>query len=102
MITHLNSENFAKETAKGLVVVDFFAEWCGPCKSFAPIFEAASKEYKGVKFGKLNLDESPSVADKHGVRSIPTIIFFKNGKELERSIGFMSGDELKAKVDALK
>lgn len=102
MTVHLNSENFEKEISKGFVVVDFFAEWCGPCKSFAPIFEEVSKEYKGIKFCKLNVDSSPSISDKFGVRSIPTVIFFKDGKEVERSIGFMSKEELKAKIDALK
>lgn len=84
-------QNFKKEVLKSemAVLVDFWAPWCGPCQMAGPIIEDLAKEYEGkIKVGKLNVDESPQTAAKYGVMSIPTMILFKEGKEVGRKIGF--------------
>ncbi len=96
----LNKSNFVKETEKGVVVVDFSASWCGPCKMMIPIFEEVSKEMKDVKFTKVDVDDNPDIAQKFGVMGIPTFIVFKNGKEVDRSTGAVPKSSLKAKLEA--
>lgn len=89
--------NFNKEVLNNedLTIVDFWAPWCGPCKMFGPIFENISKVKSGVKFCKLNVDEDQEDISKElGVMSIPTIILFKDGKEIKRNIGFMDEETL--------
>ena len=77
------------------VVVDFWAEWCPPCRALAPTFEALAESYGGaVKFVKLNIDESQSVPQRYGIRSIPTLILFQGGREVERIVGAASRDAL--------
>lgn len=98
-------ENFEQEviSAKSLVLVDFYADWCGPCKMMAPIIEALAKEYQGrVKIGKLNVDESPQMSAKYSVMSIPTFLFFKEGDVVEQIQGVVSQKELQQKLDVLK
>lgn len=90
-------KNFNEEVInnKGLTIVDFWAPWCGPCKMFGPIFEKAKEKYSDIKFCKLNVDEDiNNVSKDFGVMSIPTIIAFKDGKEVKRNIGFMSSVDL--------
>lgn len=87
-------DNLIKDKA----VVDFFATWCGPCKMFSPVFEDVSSE-TDINFIKINVDEYPDIARKYGVMTIPTVILFKDGKEVKRNIGFMSKEEL---IDFLK
>ncbi|MFH1533570.1 MAG: thioredoxin [Nitrospirota bacterium] len=97
-------DNFGEEVLKSdvPVLVDFFAEWCGPCKMLGPIVEELTGEYEGkVKIGKLDVDASPTVAGKYGVQSIPTLIFFKGGEAVDKLMGFQSKEALKAKLDAL-
>ncbi len=92
MIT-FTDQNFEKEVLKSEtpVLADFWAPWCGPCQMVGPIVEELAKEYEGkVKIGKLNVDENPQVAVKYNVMSIPTVIFFKEGKEVARQIGLES------------
>ncbi|KAI5957328.1 TRX1 [Candida jiufengensis] len=71
----------------GLVVVDFFAEWCGPCKMIAPLLEKFAKEYSNVKFLKVDVDNSSDIAQKYEISSMPTLIFFKNGEQVQKVIG---------------
>lgn len=88
------------EEGKGVVVVDFFATWCGPCQQQAPIIEELAKEYEGkAKVGKLDVDQSMDIAQKYAIMSIPTIIIFKGGNPAERLNGFQSKETLKAKID---
>lgn len=85
----------------GLKVVDFWAEWCGPCKAIAPIIEDLSKEYEGkATVGKLNVDENPEVSFKYGIRSIPTILFIKNGEVVEKHVGAASRQVIASKIEA--
>ncbi len=96
--------NFQEEVlkAKGVVMVDFFAPWCGPCKMMAPSVDRLASEYEGkVKIGKLDVDENGEVSMKYEIQSIPTIIFFKNGEMVDKLIGFQSYEALKQKIDAL-
>lgn len=96
----LNKSNFEKETSKGVVVVDYWAEWCVPCKMMGPVFEELSKEMKDVKFTKVDVDENPDIAQKFGVMGIPTFIVFKNGKEVDRSTGALPKSALKTKINS--
>lgn len=92
-------QNFQQEVEqnKGLVLVDFFAEWCGPCRVMGPIIEELAGEFKDkpwLKIGKLNIDENTAIAEKYGVMSIPTLILFKDGKKVEQLIGLQNKDLL--------
>lgn len=99
MAFHFTDQNFKIETAKGSSVVDFTATWCGPCKMMAPIFEEVAKQMEGkVKMGKLDVDESPETPASFGIQGVPTIIFFKDGKEVDRLVGFQSKDALTGKL----
>lgn len=100
----LADDNFEAEVIKSEtpVLVDFFAEWCGPCKMLAPIIEELTSEYEGkVKIVKLNVDETQETASKYQVMSIPTLIFFKGGEVVEKLVGFQSKEVLKDKLDAI-
>ena len=91
------NNNFKDEVINnnGLTVVDFWAPWCGPCKMFGPIFENVCNIKHGIKFCKLNVDEdSENISKEYGVMSIPTIILFKDGKEMARISGIVSEDEM--------
>ena len=97
--------NFNQEAleAKELVVVDFYADWCGPCKMMAPIIEQLAEEYSGsVKIGKLNVDENPATAQKFRVMSIPTILFIKNGNVVDTIVGAVSKNLIEGKITANK
>ena len=86
----------------GVAVVDFWAEWCGPCRLVGPIIDELSKEYEGkVTIGKLNVDHNPQVSMQFGVRSIPTILFIKEGQIVEKHVGTATKATLKQKIDAL-
>jgi len=97
----LNDANFEEIVKKhDLVIVDFWAPWCGPCLVVSPIIEELAKEYAGkVVFGKLNVDENPKTASKFGVFSIPTIVFLRKGEEIDRIIGAVPKDYIKAKIE---
>ena len=96
----LDKSNFDKEIKSDkLVVVDFWASWCGPCKAMSPILEDLSKEMKNVVFAKVNVDENTDLPSKLGIMSIPTFVVFKDGKEVERIIGSNSKVVMKAKIE---
>ena len=88
---HFTKDGLDKALAqKGLLMVDFWADWCGPCKMLAPLIESLDKEYEGrVTVGKVNVDDEQELAIRYGVMSIPTVIFFKDGKEIDRKVGVM-------------
>jgi thioredoxin 1 len=96
-------ENLRQEIEKGQpLVVDFWAEWCGPCKSIAPIVEQLAQEYEGrVLIGKYDVDEGTDAPADYNVRNIPTLLFFKGGQLVDRNVGSISRDALAAKIDAL-
>jgi thioredoxin 1 len=100
-ITHLSDDSFAVEVeqGQGLVVVDFWAEWCGPCRAIAPILEQLATSYAGkLRVTKLNVDEHPRVPMKFNVRSIPTLLFFKDGKHVDTLVGALPKPALEARI----
>ena len=103
-VKHLNSENFDLETANGVVLIDFWAEWCGPCKMLGPVLEEVSKEVgTDAVIAKINVDEAQEIAMKYAVRSIPAIFILKDGKTIQQFIGVQSKQVLvNAVKDALK
>ena len=101
-VLKVTDANFESEVAKSgvPVLVDFWAEWCGPCRVMGPIIDEVALLYKGkLKFGKLNVDENQEAPTKFGVMNIPTMILFKNGKESERIVGAMSIGDLQKKIE---
>ena len=84
------------------VVIDFWAEWCGPCRMVSPLIEELAEEYAGkVEIGKMNVDENVDTPNEYGIRNIPTILSFKDGKIVDKQVGAAQKSALKAKVDAL-
>lgn len=98
MSIQINSENFNEEVieSKMPIMVDFFATWCGPCKMLSPIIEQISDEYDGkICVKKVDIDESPDLAQKFEIMSVPMLVFFKDGEVKKRESGFMSKEQLK-------
>jgi thioredoxin 1 len=98
----VSDANFARTVqAYPLVVVDFWAAWCFPCRAIAPLIEELASEYSGkVVFGKLNVDDSPVTSQKFGVMAIPTLLIMRNGEEVDRVVGGLPKSELKRKIDS--
>ena len=101
-ISVLTQENFAKEVLQSStpVLVDFWAEWCGPCKMIGPILDELADEYEGrVKIGKVNIDEQQGIAAEYGIRAIPTLLLFDKGQVADQIVGLRSKRDLKASFD---
>lgn len=105
MTFQFTDANFIKEAleADKPVLVDFYADWCGPCKMMAPIIDELSEKYDGViKIGKINTDHNPNTASQYNVMTIPTMIIYKDGKIVDKLVGVVSKNVLTEKLDALK
>lgn len=103
-VIQLNNNNFENEVKKSEepVIIDFYADWCGPCQMMKPVFEELSKEYEGkLKFAKLNTDENHDIAESFEISGIPCMIITREGKEIERIVGFMPAPMLKQKIDSI-
>lgn len=103
-IFELTASTWDKEVleATGLVMVDFWAVWCGPCRMIAPTVEELAKEFAGkVKVAKLNTDENPDIATKYKIMGIPTIMFFKDGQKVDQVVGAVPKPQLKSKLESL-
>ncbi|HET7876909.1 MAG TPA: thioredoxin [Methylomirabilota bacterium] len=101
---HLTEATFDAEVSahKGILMIDFWAEWCQPCRALAPTLDELVRESSGaVSLAKVNVDEQPALAARYGVRSIPTVVLIKDGKERDRIIGNVSKVQLKKKLDAV-
>lgn len=104
MAIHFTDENFNEEVlASNIpVLVDFYADWCGPCKMLAPVIETLATEQEGkVKVGKLNVDDSPETARKYGIMSIPTLLYIKNGEVVNKTVGVVSKTEIEQILSSL-
>lgn len=103
-VHEFNEANWQSEVleAPGLVMVDFWAEWCAPCKAFAPVLEDLARESAGtVTLAKVNVDDNPGLAGRYGIRSIPTVLFVKEGKVVDQVIGNIPKGKVKEKLNAL-
>lgn len=104
MTIEVNDSNFEQVVLKSdkPVLVDFWAEWCGPCRMIGPLVEELSDDYNGkAVFVKVDVDSSPGVASKFGIRNIPTILFFKNGEVVDKQVGAVPKSNLEAKLTPL-
>jgi thioredoxin 1 len=96
----VTDQTFKEQTSKGLVLVDFWAPWCGPCKMIGPILEELSEEMADkVTIAKLNVDENQQTAGQYGVMSIPTLLFFKDGEVVDQVVGFQPKEALEARIN---
>lgn len=98
-LINVNTDNFEEEVlgAEQTVILDFWAEWCGPCMMLAPVLHEVAEENAAITVGKVNVDEEPALAQAYGISSIPTLVVIKNGKEVKRSVGVIP----KAKIEEL-
>ncbi len=102
-LEHLNSGNFNEKTnVPGIVVVDFFATWCGPCKMLAPVLEQAADQMKDVAFYKVDIDQEEALTSKFGIMSVPTLLFFKDGKLAVQNSGLIRMSELEQLIARAK
>jgi thioredoxin 1 len=102
-IIHTSDDSFEQEVLQSQlpVLVDYWAEWCGPCKMIAPILDEVAKEYEGrIKIAKLNIDENQNTPPKYGIRGIPTLMLFKNGNVEATKVGALSKSQLTAFIDS--
>lgn len=101
-VQHVNDSQFASEVenASGVVLVDFTATWCPPCKALAPILDSVAARYAGrAKVVKVDVDENPAVSARYGVRGIPNLLFFKDGQVVNQAVGYQAEDKLAALLD---
>lgn len=99
----VNKSNYSEFTGvkDKLVVLDFWATWCGPCRMLAPVLEEIESEYPEVAFGKVNVDEEAELAQMFKIVSIPTLVFMKNGEIIKKSVGYLDADALRAVLDGV-
>lgn len=98
----VNNDNFKQEVLEStqLVVVDFYADWCGPCQMLKPILEEISEEREDVKIVKVNVDDARELSEKFGIFSIPTVLFFKNGDLVDKFVGYQNKDSVNKKINS--
>jgi thioredoxin 1 len=102
LIKEILESDFNRETSQGMVLIDFFADWCGPCRQLTPVLEEVAKEVREVKFLKVNVDNAQQTATDLGISSIPTLVLFKDGTEVDRVIGLIEEEGLKKFLEAAK
>lgn len=102
LIKEILESDFNRETSQGMVLIDFFADWCGPCRQLTPVLEEVAKEVREVKFLKVNVDNAQQTATDLGISSIPTLVLFKDGTEVDRAIGLIEEEGLKKFLEAAK
>lgn len=102
MLIKLQDRDFESIVEKGIILVDFYADWCGPCNSMAPTIDLIASSNADLTVLKVNVDEYPDLAEKHGVLSIPTLLFIKDGKTVDTSIGVVSENVIQTKIEMLK
>lgn len=97
----IDKQNFDEITSKGVVLIDFFANWCGPCKMLAPVLEDVAAQMPDVTFAKVDVDQEPGLAGKYGIQAIPNLIIFKDGKAVDQITGFVGKDVIVDKLNKL-
>lgn len=102
MLKHANESNFQEMTGKGLVLVDFFATWCGPCRMLGPVLEDMANDRDSIDIVKVDIDESMNLARQFGIMSVPTLILFKDGKVVAQTGGFQPKESLQQFIDENK
>jgi thioredoxin 1 len=98
-VKKITDDTYTEEISKGYVLIDFWAEWCGPCRLIAPIIEELSVEMPDVSFGKMNVDENQNAPQTLGITAIPTLVLYKNGEVVEKIVGMLPKPQLKKKIE---
>lgn len=99
MVEEITDQNFEDETSQGLVLTDFWATWCGPCRMQAPVVEKLAEQYDDVKFTKMDVDANPKTPNEFGIQAIPTLILKKDGQIVETMVGYQSEPQLKQTIE---
>ena len=102
MLKHANESNFQDMTSQGLVLVDFFATWCGPCKMLGPVLEDMASDRDSIDIVKVDIDESMNLARQYGIMSVPTLVLFKDGQVVAQTSGFQPKDSIQRWIDEHK